>query len=235
MEAFDTPELAEEARRYLERARDLGLRSDWAEFGTSKELDFARLSVAVKRTFPPGSSLETGVFAGGSSGVLIQSGAQQSFHLSIDPYGLASQSYSHGDGEHGYEDWAVARMTARRLTALAEECQVTYFHYLMDSAKFCDSDLLQHSGRFDLIHLDGDHSARAVKTELGYFIRKTSGPTVFVLDDHDDHCPGVGRALRAFRDELSMLFHRTYDLPGYGVAGFSAWFRQGRTAPNEDS
>lgn len=230
MTAFDAPDVAEEARQHLERTRGLGLHSDWSEFKTAKELDFARLAAAVRRTFPAGSSVETGVFAGGTSGLLILSCAPHSFHLSVDPYGLASQSYRAGEADHGYRDWAVARRAARRLTQLADECDVTYFHYLTDSATFCRSDLLQHPTRFNIVHLDGDHSAATVKAELAYFIRKTAGPTVFIADDHDDHCPGVERALRGFRDQLSMLFHRTYQLPGYGIAGFSAWLRGGDQA-----
>ncbi len=225
MATFESPAVLEEAAQNLDRTNGLGLRSDWSGFGTSKELDFARLVTAVKRTFPPGGTVETGVFAGGTSGLLLLSCSPESFHVSVDPYGLASQSYGERDFGPGYREWAVARATARRLAQLAEESDVTYFHYLTDSATFCRSDLLQHPDRFNIVHLDGDHSASTVKTELAYFISKVPGPAVFVLDDHDDHCPGVDRALGRFRDDLSLLFHRTYALDGYGIAGFSAWFR----------
>lgn len=232
LDECNSPEVAAIADERLARTRELGLRSDWTDFGSTKEADFARLLVATRKVLPPGSSLETGVFGGETSGLLILSCPASSFHVSVDPYGLPSQSYKpkQGGGDHWaheYRNWQVARSTGRRLHQLAEECDVTYSHYLASSQKFCKSDLLQHPAPFNLIHLDGDHSYGAVKEELAYFLGKTSPPTVYVMDDHDDHCPGVGRALRERRGELLCLFHRTYDLAGPGVSGFSAWLQTG--------
>ena len=56
-------------------------------------------------------------------------------------------------------------------------------------------------------------------------MRKIAGPTVYIMDDHDEHFPGVQQALRAFSGALAPLFHRVYDFPSYGRAGFSAWLR----------
>ena len=217
--AFDSAEVAAAAERNLERARSLGLRSDWE--GCEKELDFAKLAVAAASVLPGGGSVETGVARGGTSAVLIQSCAPGSFHVSVDPYGLPTQSYPNEE----YGDWEQARATLSRLHRLAEEMGITYSHYTADSQSFIRGDLLRHPGRFNVVHLDGDHTRPVVELELDYFLSKVPGPAVFVLDDHDKQNPGVGQGLRRFRGELAEIFHREYDFPPYGICGFSAWLR----------
>lgn len=209
-------DVTQEAQRRLSLAKSMGLTSDWE--GTEKELDFARLCVAVQSALPPGGSIETGVLRGGTSGLLILSCAAESFHVSIDPYGLPSQSYEGME----YQDWKIMRSTLRALTELADDCDVGYSHYLTDSMSFISADLLHHPGPFRIVHLDGDHSYEVARVELEYFTRKLDGPAVFVLDDHDENFPGVGEAVGEF-PRLARLFHRKYVFPPYGVCGFSAW------------
>ena len=74
------------------------------------------------------------------------------------------------------------------------------------------------------MHLDGDHSRAAVAEELRYFRKRIRGPALFILDDHDDHFPGVEEGLRDEGLKLVPVFRGLYDFPGtYGEAGFSAW------------
>lgn len=227
MDALGSAELNAEAERQLARTKSMGLTTDWE--GSRKEIDFAYLTSAVKKVFPPGGSIEIGVFEGGTSGLLICSCAPNAFHISIDPYGLPSQSYSLAE----YRHWPMMRATALHLHQLANTCDVTYCHYLMDSMSFVKSNLFQHPGRFNLVHLDGDHSCDTVRAELGYFMQRLTPPTVFVLDDHDDHFPGVERALRPLRGQLVEIFHRMYNLPEYGAAGFSAWLHDVNTSAKQ--
>jgi hypothetical protein len=221
-EAFDEPDVASEARDHLARAQSLGMLSDW--HGTEKELDFSRLVVAVNRTLAPGGSIETGVLYGGTSALLIMSCAPGAFHLSIDPYGLLEDRFW-GDDSLA---WETARGALRRLHQLADDRGVNYSHYLLDSQTFIRADLLRHPGRFNIVHLDGDHSFPAVTAELLYFTEKLTEPVVFIMDDHDDTRPGVGQALTGFRTVLTEIFHRQYDRPPEGIVGFSAWLYPGR-------
>ena len=225
-EAFDEPDVASEAREHLARAKALGMRSDW--HGTEKDLDFGRLVVAVNRILPPGGSIETGVLYGGTSALLIMSCAPGAFHLSIDPYGLLKDEFW-GDDSLA---WDTARGALRRLHQLADDRGVNYSHYLLDSQTFIRADLLRHPGRFNIVHLDGDHSFPTVTAELLYFTEKLTGPVVFIMDDHDDNFPGVNRALVGFHDVLTEIFHRRYDRPPEGIVGFSAWLYPGRPAPS---
>lgn len=92
LEAWESSSVVAAAEQNLERANSLGLSSDWAGIG-AKEMDFARLVAAARNVLPEGGSVETGVFQGGTSALLILSCPPDSFHVSIDPYGLPTQSY----------------------------------------------------------------------------------------------------------------------------------------------
>lgn len=220
--AFDAPDVVAEAEGHLARATELGTHSDWR--GTDKELDFARLAVAVHRILPAGGSIETGVLEGGTSAILIMACPRGQFHLSIDPYALLREEF------WGDEDlaWETARGALRRLHQLADERGVNYAHYLMTSQKFAQADLLDHPGRFNLVHLDGDHTFHGVTAELLYFTDRITEPVVFVMDDHDDGFPGVEQAMTAFAPEMTRVFHRKYERPPEGEVGFSAWLYPGR-------
>jgi hypothetical protein len=219
LSAFSSADAEAEAAERLARTRALGFVSDWE--GSPKEGDFARLVSAAARSLPAGSSAETGLFRGGTSSLMILADAPGGFHVSVDPFGLPTQSLPNPE----YREWPAVRATLRGLHELAEGSGVTYCHYLTDSLSFIRGDLLAHPARFAMVHLDGDHAYEVVHAELEYFMAKLPGPTLFLLDDHDDHFPGVERALQRFRDELTPVMHRLYDFPGYGEAGFSAWLR----------
>jgi hypothetical protein len=216
------PDIIDRARLSVERTRALGLYSDWDDC-PEKVLDFGSLIEAAGRVLPPGGSIETGVYRGGTSGPLILCAAANTFHVSIDPFGLPSQSYVDLRGEYG--SWPEARRTLSRLAALGEERAVTYAHYLMSATDFVRVDLLQHPSCFRIVHLDGAHSKEAVVEELTYFRKKVKGPTLFILDDHDTNFPGVGEAINSSAGAgLVPVLHRYYAFPNIEPpCGFSAW------------
>jgi hypothetical protein len=211
------------ANEILTRSRELGLVSDWDDQPTQKPGDFACLIVAASMILPPGGSVETGVFRGGTSGPLIMCASPETFHVAIDPYGLPSQSYPYPD--LGYGNWPAARSTIATLAALAEKHGVTLCHYVMDARTFIHADLLQHPASFRIVHLDGDHSKAAVIEELEYFRRRVAAPAIFILDDHDENFPGVAEAMESSAAEgLLPIFHNQYPYPGATHhCGFSAW------------
>ena len=214
-----------EASAILTRSRELGLISDWDLWMghvTEKPFDFACLVVAVAHILPPGGSIETGVFRGGTSALLIQCATPETFHVAIDPFGLPSQSCA---PTHGYELWAPARTTIARLAALSEHNSVTFRPYVMGAREFIRADLLQHPAPFRIVHLDGEHSNEGVTEELQYFRRKLRGPAVIIIDDHDEHSPGVASALDSpAANGLVPILHRFYLYPTVERPfGFSAW------------
>lgn len=217
---MESPEVVAEATKRVAYCRSLGLASDWE--GCPKVEHFASLLIAAERILPAGGCIETGVYHGGTAGPLILSATSESFHVSIDPFGLPSQSYWAQD----YGNWPVVRQTMSQLAQLAERQQVTFCHYLMDSVAFTRADHLQHPAPFRIVHLDGDHSHETVVTELQYFRRRIRGPALFILDDHDAHFPGVETALQTAGQGMHRVLHREYDFPNYGRAGFSAWLHQ---------
>lgn len=217
----ESPDIVAAADAMLASCRAIDLVSDW-DACAQKVKDFTRICIAASRLLPPGGAVETGVFRGGTAAILLHCASPQSFHVSIDPYGMPSQSYD--DMREEYGKWPEMRRTMTRLSELAEAREVTFCHYLMSASDFIRADHLQHPARFRIVHLDGDHSRAAVAEELAYFRRRVRGPALFILDDHDDHFPGVAEGLRDAGGGLVPIFHRLYDFPGdYGVAGFSAW------------
>jgi hypothetical protein len=216
-----SPAVVAEADSVMAACRAIDLVSDW-DACAEKMKDFTQVCVAAAKLLPPGGTVETGVFRGGTAAILLHCASRNSFHVSIDPYGLPSQSYD--DLRETYGEWPEVRRTMSRLTGLAESREITFCHYLMGASDFIRADHLQHPAHFRIVHLDGDHSRAAVAEELAYFRRRIRGPALFVLDDHDDHFPGVEEGLRDEGGGLVPVFHRMYDFPGtYGLAGFSAW------------
>jgi hypothetical protein len=218
MESAEIRRQAEEART---RCKALGFESDWD--AVPEKLDcFYRAIFASAAVLPPGGSIETGVFRGGTSGPLILSNPAESFHIGIDPFGLASQSYA--DLAEVYGQWKGARATLAKLSALGDQRDVTYCHYMMAASTFIACDLLEPRAQFRVVHLDGDHSEQAVIEELGYFRRRIRRPCLFVLDDHDSTYPGVEAGVQRAGQGMARLFHNLYDYPGFPTKlGFSAW------------
>jgi hypothetical protein len=228
------PAIVARASQAIQLTRSLGLYSDW-DSCAEKVLDFGSLIEAAASLLPPGGSIETGVYRGGTSGPLILCAAAESFHISIDPFGLPSQSYEALKEEYGA--WPEVRKVLARLALLAEERSVTYCHYLMAAADFIRANLLQQPGYFRIVHLDGAHTKEAVNEELVYFRSKLRGPTLFVLDDHDTHFPGVGEAVTsAAGTSLVPVLHRYYAFATMmQPCGFSAWLHASPDAPTESA
>ena len=224
--AMQRPETRARAEHVRRDAASRGLVSDW-EASPDKMDAFARLVIAAQEKLGPGGTLETGVCRGGTSALLITSAPPEAFHIAIDPFGLPSQSYAN---RAKYGRWPHVRATLAALTELGRERSVTVLPYVMSSQAFIAADLLQHEHPIRIVHLDGDHTADAVALELRYFRNKLAGPAIFILDDHDDHFPGVDQALAREGRGMAPILHERYDFPGYGIAGFSAWLHG---APDE--
>jgi hypothetical protein len=218
---MDSAEIRRRADDVAAACKALGFESDW-DAVPAKMAAFHRAILASAQVLPPGGSVETGVFRGGTSAPLILSDPPESFHIGIDPFGLASQSYA--DLAEVYGRWKDARATLAKLCALGREREVTYCHYTMAAATFVACDLLDARAPFRVVHLDGDHSEQAVYEELAYFRRKLRRPVLFVLDDHDPSYPGVEAGLRRAGQGMARVFHDLYDYPGFPAKlGFSAW------------
>jgi hypothetical protein len=221
--AMGRPDIAQLAEAHRAEADRRGLISDWGEYPEwrRKLEDAGRLVLAAAHVLPAGGSVETGVFRGGSSAPLMLCAPAEAFHVTIDPFGLPSQSYADWDY---YTQWPAVRRTVHELAQLARERDITFCHYMMGAQAFIDADLLQHPGRFRIVHLDGDHSLGAVARELQYFRSKISGPTLFILDDHDENSPGVQAGLDAAGVGLVRILHNYYALEDDDKPfGFSAW------------
>ena len=217
--AMRAPGMLERADRLRSDARALDLVSDW-EASPEKMDTFTRLVIAAQDILGPGGTLETGVCRGGTSALLIGSAPKDAFHIAIDPFGLPSQSYVN---RAKYGRWHHVRAALAALTQLGRARAVTVLPYVMSSQAFVAADLLQHEGAIRIVHLDGDHTADAVAMELAYFRSRVAWPAVFILDDHDEHFPGVGQGLEREGGGMVRILHERYDFPGYGCAGFSAW------------
>jgi len=219
--AMDRPNIQAKAEAARDASKALGFESDW-DAVPEKLRAFRQAIFASATVLPPGGSVETGVFRGGTSGPLILSNPPESFHIGIDPFGNAAQSYP--ELAEAYAQWKPVRSTLARLTKLAQECDVTYLHYAMGSTRFAECDLLEVGQQVRVVHLDGDHGEQAVVDELTYFRRKIQRPCLFVLDDHDSTYPGVENGMQRAGQGMAKVFHRLYDYPGFPTKlGFSAW------------
>ena len=217
--AMRTRAAGECANRLRSDASRHQLVSDW-EASPEKMDIFARLVIAAQEVLGPGSTLETGVCRGGTSALLLGSAPKEAFHIAIDPFGLPSQSYAN---RAKYGRWHHVRATLAALTELGRSRAVTVLPYVMSSQAFIAADLLQHEGTIRIVHLDGDHSADAVAMEIAYFRSRVAGPAIFILDDHDEHFPGVEEGLAREGAGMIRILHEHYTFPDYGRAGFSAW------------
>jgi hypothetical protein len=221
LSSMESPDIQRPAAGAMARCKALGFESDWDAVPEKMEA-FYRVIFAASAVLPAGGSVETGVFRGGTSGPLILCDAPESFHIGIDPFGLAAQSYA--DLADVYGQWKGARATLAKLSVLGEAQNVTYCHHTMAASKFIACDLLNEAADFRIVHLDGDHSEQAVCEELAYFRRKIRRPALFVLDDHDTTYPGVETGMQRAGRGMAKVFHRFYDYPGFPTKlGFSAW------------
>ena len=217
--AMQAPHVIADAARNRRDADKRGLVSDWD--GSPDKMDaFARLVVAAQDVIGPGSTLETGVCKGGTSALLIKTVPRDAFHIAIDPFGLPSQSYAN---RAKYGRWRHVRETLAALMELGRQQDVSILPYVMSSQSFVAGDLLQHDGTFRIVHLDGDHSADAVAQEINYFRSRIANPALIILDDHDEHFPGVEEGMQRAGQGLVRVLHERYAFPAYGEAGFSAW------------
>ena len=203
--------------------------TDWADHSSAKVDDFLRAVLAsfeLLRHTGPFSTLETGVFAGGTSAIFLHvlgsEFQERSIHVGIDPYFTHGQSYPEYEEHYGIDAYLTG---LNNLSETALRLRIPYVPYLMNSETFIRHDLLPGSFNFRLIHLDGDHSASAVLRELRYFTSKVEAPAVFVLDDLGEVFPGVAEAIEQFQKSCPgfvELNRFCYDTKG-GNIGFGVY------------
>ncbi len=200
------------------RSRELP-ESDWARFSSQKVDDFLKTvlaSFALLSDGEPFSTLETGVFKGGSSSVFLHALGlyfpNRSIHVGIDPYFIPEQSYPEYAETYGLVPYLSSLKT---LSDISHSVRVPYLPYITSSATFIRKDLLPGGFHFRLFHLDGDHTGEAVSAELEYFSSKTTHPSIFILDDLGEGFPEIDHALAEFKrshpsfSQLAQFFYDT--------------------------
>jgi hypothetical protein len=207
--------------------------SDWVYYSQQKVTDFIKTLVAAHRildTGQPFSTLETGVFAGGTSALLLallgETYGPRSVHAGVDPYFTLEQAYPEYAEDYGY---ATYYQTMKELSGIASLLNVPYVPYVMGSDTFIKKDLLMQGYDFRLFHLDGDHSYEAVMGELTYFSSKVRHSAVFILDDLGETFPDVQRAADRFgKDHPGFIELQRFLYPlengaiGFGVYHYTA-------------
>ena len=206
--------------------------SDWSEYSPAKVDHFIKAVLAsfeLLRHDGPFSTLETGVFAGGTSAVFLNvlgcEFKDSSIHVGIDPYFTIGQSYLEYVEHYGSDAYLIG---LKDLSEIALRRRIPYVPYLMSSETFIRYDLLPDAYSFRLFHLDGDHSANAVLRELSYFTSKVKAPAVFILDDIGEVFPGVAEAIAQFQKSCPgfvELNRFSYDTKG-GNIGFGVYHLQ---------
>ena len=203
--------------------------SDWAEYTFEKTADYTRAviaSFAFLEDGAPFSTAETGVFAGGTSAILLQVLGRRwpgrAVHVGVDPYFGPGQSYPDLADTYGLDAYLRA---LKNLGALASCLRAPYLPFVMSSGTFIHADLLPPSYRFRLFHLDGDHSREAVLRELHYFSSHSRDGAVFILDDVGEGFSGVSAAAGEFQQRqpnFTELKRFIYDLEA-GRIGFAVY------------
>jgi hypothetical protein len=202
--------------------------SDWARYSPQKVDDFLKTVLATFALLDDGepfSTLETGVFAGGTSAVFLYALGlhfpNRSIHVGIDPYFIPEQSYPEFAETYGLTPYLAS---LKSLSDIGYSVRVPYLPSITSSTTFIRKDLLPGGYDFRLFHLDGDHTAEAVSAELDYFSSKTTKPSIFILDDLGDGFPEIDQALADFEKlhpEFSQLARFSYDTRagkiGFGV------------------
>jgi hypothetical protein len=206
--------------------------SDWATYSPEKIRDFTRSLIAAVRVMGgdrPVSSVETGVFAGGTSALIMRILGDvfpdRSVHVGIDPYFTLGQSYDEYADDYGIDAYLAAM---KDLGQLSGRIRVPYVPFVMSSRTFIEKDLLPDGFDFRLFHLDGDHSEEAVLSELRYFASKVTDSAFFILDDIGEVFPGVLNGAHRFREESPGFIElRRFDYTtrggdiGFGVYHFN--------------
>jgi hypothetical protein len=77
--------------------------------------------------------------------------------------------------------------------------------------------------------LAGDHLPQAVEMELACYHRRLAGPALFILDDRDEHFPGIETAIQSTGQGMARVLHlllRLSELRHRRPLSLGAWKRQ---------
>ncbi len=126
--------------------------------------------------------LEIGVRTGYVGSVFARAAAGRSFYLGIDPNIYLSNGLD---------------LAGRSLRALRD--MRTDFEYALLEGYSSDAHIQRsalHSGLYDLIHIDGDHSLRGKLLDLNLVRTLTAAGGLVLVDDYDYHGPVIREAIR---------------------------------------
>ena len=119
-------------------------------------------------------------------------------HVAVDPYN--NLSYEHYDNEGSVVAGYTEEMKQKTVSYLYQNYpDFDFFHMTADyyfktmgeGHQFVLNQQLVIFGLYQVVHLDGPHTTKAVIDELGFFIPRMASKGLIILDDYTDLQMGI--------------------------------------------
>ena len=119
-------------------------------------------------------------------------------HVAVDPYN--NLSYEHYDNEGSLVAGYTEEMKQKTVSYLYQNypdfdffhmTDDYYFKTMGEGHQFVLNQQLVIFGLYQVVHLDGPHTTKAVIDELGFFIPRMASKGLIILDDYTDLQMGI--------------------------------------------
>ena len=119
-------------------------------------------------------------------------------HVAVDPYN--NLSYEHYDNEGSVVAGYTEEMKQKTVSYLYQNypdfdffhmTDDYYFKTMGEGHQFVLNQQLVIFGLYQVVHLDGPHTTKAVIDELGFFIPRMASKGLIILDDYTDLQMGI--------------------------------------------
>ena len=119
-------------------------------------------------------------------------------HIAVDPYN--NLSYEHYDNEGSVVAGYTEEMKQKTVSYLYQNypdfdffhmTDDYYFKTMGEGHQFVLNQQLVIFGLYQVVHLDGPHTTKAVIDELGFFIPRMASKGLIILDDYTDLQMGI--------------------------------------------
>ena len=119
-------------------------------------------------------------------------------HVAVDPYN--NLSYEHYDNEGSVVAGYTEEMKQKTVSYLYQNypdfdffhmTDDYYFKTMGEGHQFVLNQQLVLFGLYQVVHLDGPHTTKAVIDELSFFIPRMASKGLFILDDYTDLQMGI--------------------------------------------